>query len=115
MERRLLQPLMSFGGWVMVSNVVRPIMVYSDRFFIAAIISVAAVAYYTTPFELLFRLSIIPSAVTAVLFPALAESLLLKRARALELFDKGSKAILFAIFPILLIGAGFAHRVSMYG
>jgi O-antigen/teichoic acid export membrane protein len=109
LDRGSAASLLSFGGWVMISNVVGPIMVYSDRFFIASLISLEAVVFYTTPFELLFRLSIIPSALTAVLFPAMAESLVLKQTRTPELFDRGSKAILFAVFPILLVTATFAH------
>ncbi|MCO4883473.1 MATE family efflux transporter, partial [Paraburkholderia caribensis] len=36
-DRRLCKQLLSFGGWMTVSNVVSPLMVYMDRFFIGAL------------------------------------------------------------------------------
>lgn len=68
----LLRPLCAAGGWMSVSNVVSPLMSYVDRFVVAAIVSASAVAYYTTPQEVMTKLWIIPGALTAVLFPAMA-------------------------------------------
>src|ERR1051325_3038822 len=48
--------LFGFGAWVTVSNLVGSIMVYVDRFIIGAQVSIAAVAYYTAPYEVLTRL-----------------------------------------------------------
>lgn len=62
--------LLSFGGWVTVSNLVIPIFVYVDRFLIGSILTMSAVAYYTAPYELATRLFIIPSSIATVLFPA---------------------------------------------
>ena len=44
--------LLRFGGWFTVSSVLGPIMVQADRFFVGAMISVAAVTAYVLPFEL---------------------------------------------------------------
>jgi O-antigen/teichoic acid export membrane protein len=46
----LVKPLIRFGGWMTVANVINPIMVQMDRFLIGALLSTAAVAYYTTPY-----------------------------------------------------------------
>lgn len=70
-----LRELLSFGGWVTVSNIVGPVMVYFDRFLIGVIAGAAAVAYYTTPFEVVSKLSVLPAAMMAVLFPAFAAHL----------------------------------------
>src|ERR1700682_3254653 len=71
----LLHPLLVLGGWMTVSNLVSPIIVYLDRFLIGALLSVSAVAAYTVPFDMVTRLTIIPGAVSGVLFPAFALSL----------------------------------------
>ena len=47
-KRALIFPLLSFGGWMTISNIIGPLMVYFDRFLIGALVSMAAVAYYTT-------------------------------------------------------------------
>src|SRR5512146_258518 len=52
----VVMPLLRVGGWMTVSNVVTPIMAYLDRFFIGALLPVAAVAYYVTPSEAVTKL-----------------------------------------------------------
>jgi O-antigen/teichoic acid export membrane protein len=65
-----LRTLMGFGGWVTVSNIISPLMVYLDRFMIGARFGLQAVAHYTAPFDAITRASIVPSSVTQALFPA---------------------------------------------
>jgi O-antigen/teichoic acid export membrane protein len=69
----LLQMLLGFGGWMTVTNIVGPLMVYFDRFLIGSLISVAAVAYYTTPYEVATKLWLISGAFVGVLFPAFSQ------------------------------------------
>ncbi|MFZ4287016.1 oligosaccharide flippase family protein [Variovorax sp. HJSM1_2] len=69
-----LNTLLRFGGWLTVSNLVSPLLAYFDRFAIAALLSVAAVTHYTVPFDVLYRLPMIPLAMLGVLFPLLARS-----------------------------------------
>ncbi|MBU6497596.1 MAG: oligosaccharide flippase family protein, partial [Rhodospirillales bacterium] len=56
-------PVLQFGGWLTVSNFVWPLMLYMDRFVIAAVLSAAATAYYATPFDLIVRFSVVPVAI----------------------------------------------------
>lgn len=65
-----LRELFSFGGWITVSNVIGPLMDNLDRFIIGSVLTISAVAYYTTPFDLVSRISIVPGAIITVLFPA---------------------------------------------
>jgi O-antigen/teichoic acid export membrane protein len=69
-HRRELRALIGFGGWVTVSSIVGPILVYLDRFIIGALLTMAAVAYYSAPYEIITRLWIIPASLVATLFPA---------------------------------------------
>jgi O-antigen/teichoic acid export membrane protein len=108
LQRVLILPLVRFGGWMTVSNIVGPLMVYVDRFLIGGLLSLAAVTYYTVPFDVLTRLSVIPASVTAVLFPAFAVSLIQDRERTALLVSRGIKYIFLAMFPIILITVTFA-------
>lgn len=64
-----LQGLLRFGGWVTVSNVVSPLMVYADRFLLSNMVGADRVAFYTAPSEAIARLSVIPGAVSRTIFP----------------------------------------------
>jgi len=66
----LLRPLLRYGGWVAVSNAVSPLLVYLERFLLASLAGVTAVAYYTAPYEAVTRLLIVPGALAGALFPA---------------------------------------------
>ncbi len=67
-----LRPLLSFGGWVTLSNIVGPVIVYVDRFVISALLSAGAVALYAVPFDVVSRLPILIAALCSVLLPELA-------------------------------------------
>ena len=67
-----LRRLLGFGGWVTVSNIVGPIIVYVDRFVIGAVVAAASVALYAVPFDVVSRLPILVAALCSVLLPELA-------------------------------------------
>lgn len=71
-EGTLLRRLASYGGWLTVSNFVNPLIIVTDRFVVAAAVSVAAVAYYVTPYEVITKTWIISASVLGALFPVLS-------------------------------------------
>ena len=110
-RQRVIWPLLRLGGWMTVSNVVSPLMTYFDRFLIGALLPMAAVAYYVTPFEAVMKLLLFPSALMGVLFPAFAESFARDRMRTAQLFDKGVRAVVLVIFPVSLILVTLASEI----
>jgi O-antigen/teichoic acid export membrane protein len=108
LHRAVLLPLVRFGGWMTVSNVLGPLMVYADRFLIGGLLSVSAVAYYTTPFDLVGRLTFVSASITGVLFPAFATSLASNRERTALLVSRGVKYVFLAMFPVILVTVTFA-------
>lgn len=109
-DRAMISPLLTFGGWMTISNVVGPIMVYFDRFLIGAAVSVTAVAYYVAPYEVASKLLLIPAALLGVLFPSMAASLADDGARAVRLLDRGLAYTVLVMFPIVLGGVTFARE-----
>ena len=109
-HRAMVRPLINFGGWMTVTNIVGPLMVYLDRFLIGAVVSMIAVAYYSTPYEVITKLWIIPGALMGVMFPAFAAALVQDRARATRLFDRTVNYIFLSLFPAVLIIVTFAHE-----
>ena len=107
-QSSVISLVIKFGGWMNVSNLLAPIMGYLDRFLIGALVSVGALAYYTAPFEIVSRLAMVPGAVSGVLFPAFALSLVRDPTRTKVLLSRGVKYIFLAVFPVVLVISAFA-------
>lgn len=103
--------LLRFGGWMTVSNAVSPLMTYMDRFFVSAIAGLSHVAYYTTPFDMISRVSVIPEAVFGVIFPRMARSVSgdgLEADRLYQLSLKLMGGLMFAVsIAFIAFGATF--------
>ena len=108
----LFPHLFSFGGWVTVTNIVGPILVYLDRFLIASLLSMASVAYYSAPYGMVTRLSIISTSLSVTLFPAFSS---LEGAENKEkigtIFARSVKYILLTLGPVVLIVMLFARDI----
>lgn len=109
-HRSMVKPLLYFGGWMTVSNIVGPLMIYMDRFLIGAMVSMAAVAYYATPYEVVTRLLIVPAALMGVLFPAFATVLVQDEVHAARLFERAVNYIFLSLFPVVMIIVTFARE-----
>lgn len=105
-----VKPLLRFGSWMTVTNIVGPVMVYLDRFLIGALVSMTAVTYYVTPYEVVTKLLIIPGAIVGVLFPAFSASFMQNPIRTVQLFNSGIKYIFLFLFPIILLVVTFAQE-----
>jgi len=113
-RRDLVSPLLTAGGWITVSNVVGPIIIYLDRFLIGALLSAAAVAYYVTPYEVVTKLLIVPAALATVLFPAFAASAGGDARHAASLYASAPKYILVFLFPVALTVVSFAPEAMSW-
>jgi O-antigen/teichoic acid export membrane protein len=108
-RREHLSPLLRFGSWVMLSQFLSQFALYADRFFIGHLVSMAAVGIYSLPCDLLSRIWIIPSGISAVLFPAFAQRLARNPEGATGLLERGIKLTFFMVFPVCLGVVIFAH------
>ena len=103
--------LLRFGGWITVSHIVGPILVYFDRFFISALIGLTAVTHYVTPYEVLSRMMVLPQAIMAALFPAMAQAIARHSANISSLASGASKAMFLAMLSPALGAALFAEEL----
>ena len=85
-------------------------MIYLDRFLIGSIISVGAISYYATSYEIIQRLMVIPGAIVGVLFPAFGVLVSTKPKKAARIFFKGIKYTFMIIFPIVFAIFVFAEE-----
>jgi O-antigen/teichoic acid export membrane protein len=123
----LLRRVLSFGGWVMVSNTVTPLLLYFDRFALGTIAGLAAVGFYTAPYEGVTRLMLIPVSLIGTLLPALTSiqargererfrELTSASMRALMVVMAAPLAVLFVFAPDLLrvwLGTQYAEQATV--
>ncbi|OAT81211.1 hypothetical protein A6M21_11365 [Desulfotomaculum copahuensis] len=113
-SRQTLKYLLSFGGWVTVSNIISPVLVYLDRFLIGALLSVAAVAYYTAPYEVVTRLWIFPVSLVNCLFPAFsAMSAGESRSVMSDMYGRSMKFLLLIVGPVVFVTMLFARDILL--
>ena len=108
-DRAEVRMLFSFGLWITVSNIVGPVLVYIDRFVLSHYGSLSAVAYYSTPFDLLARLLFVGAAVQGVMFPAVSAALATSPADVGRLLRQNYALLLLMFVPVLLLTAVFAR------
>jgi O-antigen/teichoic acid export membrane protein len=107
-----LTMLFRYGGWVTVSNLANPLLLYMDRFFIGSLLSLSLLGFYTVPFEALTKLWIIPGSLASTLFPAF--SALTARndlSRVTRLYSRSFKYLLLLLGPIVLFVVFFARDI----
>lgn len=68
----LAKSMASFGGWVTVGDIVGPAITGAERLIVSGILGLRAVGVYSSVYEAVFRIAIIPAAVAGALFPVLA-------------------------------------------
>jgi O-antigen/teichoic acid export membrane protein len=92
-----------FSGWVAVSSVVSPTVVYLDRLVLGALLPVGALGRYSIAHESITRVSVIPASVASTLFPAFSSmDAAGDRARLQRLMARSLTMLLLVVGPITL-------------
>ena len=107
-SRSAVRPLLGFGSWMTVTELTVPLMVHADRFLIGMLRSMAAVAFYVTPAEVVIKLLIVPRAWVSVLFPTFVSGFTTERSAAEDLLGRGVKILMLILFPVVLVVIAFA-------
>ena len=97
---KVLWPLLTYGGWITVSNLMEPFLTYLERFVIAHLMSVSALTFYAAPCEMISRVAIFPASIAAALFPAFSFYGTTDRGTFMEMFSRPIKYLLFIMTPI---------------
>jgi O-antigen/teichoic acid export membrane protein len=112
LERQVLARLVRYGGWVTVSNLAGPLLIYADRFAIGAILSVAALAYYSGPADMVNRTLVIPASLGSTLFPAFSSLAAVGAAERIEdIYARSLKYLVIVMGPPLLLVAAFSRDI----
>lgn len=107
----LVLPLLRLGGWMTFSGLLVQALLYADRFLIGAVLSLAAVAWYATPLDLVLRVWMVPVAVTQTLLPAFASAHATLPQQTVALLRRGALLVMGLVLPVALVLAGGGDRI----
>jgi O-antigen/teichoic acid export membrane protein len=102
-EINTLKEVLKEGSWISISNIASPIIVYLDRFLLAAFTNLASVVYYSSSLDTFSKIIIIPSTITGILFPSFVEKNIVDNDRGLGLFQKTLIQMIMVIAPIIFV------------
>ncbi len=102
-DKKLLKQLLAFGGWMTLSNIAGPLLLYLGRLALALLISAEAVAYFSTPYDVVISLLLIPGMFVGVLFPIFAEKFQQNRPFVKRLYSQSMRYTLMIMLPLSLI------------
>ena len=100
-SRSHVRPLFVFGGWVTVTSIVGPLLSTLDRVVIGAVAGAKAVTYYTVPFSLVSRISILPSSLSSALFPRFSSQ---DESDREDLFKVSLDILIVTVTPLVVVG-----------
>lgn len=109
----VLKGLIGYSSWIALMQMVAPVLIYADRFFLSSFVSTAEATYFIVPYEMVSRFLIIPMALTATLFPALTERNTLQGMKQSlgTLYHRSIKYMFLIMLPLALIALAFAHDI----
>ncbi|MEN3167806.1 flippase [Gluconobacter sp. OJB] len=108
---RLLKPLLEYGGWMTVSNIVYPLLGYLDRFVISIVIPAARVAFYTTPSDAVSRFNMFSGSINASAFTAISSNYARNPTRTCDLYKTSVISISIILMPLCLMTAMFSETI----
>lgn len=103
-----IRRLLGYGGWLTVSNVVGPLMTYLDRFIVGGLLTMSAVAYYSTPYDVVTKQGIVPGSLLGVVFPNLCGYAAVDTRSFVALYEKSVKYLIAIMAPFAIILVVFA-------
>lgn len=106
-DKLVFNRLITFGGWIAVSNIISPIMSYFDRFILANRMGSEVVGFYTGPSEAIARIGIFPSAIARTIFPMLSSN----QMESFKIKKISYILIIVSVVPFALFFAGFAEEI----
>ena len=102
-DRGEMRALLAYGGWMTLSNVAAPLLLYLGRLLIAVYVSAEAVAYFSTPYDVVINLLVIPSVFVGVLFPAFAQMFQGDSSGVRPLYRRSMLQIGAAMLPLVIV------------
>jgi O-antigen/teichoic acid export membrane protein len=107
--RGKLRAMFSFGGWITVTNTVVPFMFNADKFVIGSLSSMAAVTYYSTPYEAVIKFWILSQSLVRTMFPIFSTKLEIEQRT--RLYTNAVRMLTLVLAPVVATLIVFAPEI----
>jgi O-antigen/teichoic acid export membrane protein len=102
-ERKEIKPLLTFGGWMTVSNIAVPVMLHMNRLVIRHLMMLGIGVYYMIAEEMAIRFLTFARAWISALFPAFVASFSKEDGDPGRLFECGVKYLALFMVPVVVV------------
>lgn len=110
---RVAPSLFTYGWWIALHNVAVAILLYLDRFLVGVFLTMSAVTFYATPYELVSRTLIIPSSIMMVLFPAFSSLNVVDKDELQNLFNRALRYLILIMGLIIGVVFVFSREILL--
>lgn len=100
-EKEIVGQLLKFGGWVTVTSLIAPFIYTVDQFAIGALVGAAAVSFYVIPFNLVWRICVLPASLAGALSPRFTAA---TQSEADKLQGEGLASLATIYMPVCIFG-----------
>ncbi|MDH7514643.1 MAG: flippase [Bacteroidota bacterium] len=105
-------PLLRFVGWVGISYALTPVLIHADKFLISGLLGVSFLAPYTAPYELISRVSAVPTSLAVSIYPKFSrERGAVSTGDDEKLFRVSLRALVMVYLPLCLGVILFAREL----
>lgn len=103
-KKRFLKPLLTFGSWMTLGNIMNPLLNLFERFLMTFMLTASVIAYFNTPFDVLKRMNVISFSFLQVMFPAFSFEAASNKKRTRSLYIRITSSIFaIIIIPVIII------------
>jgi O-antigen/teichoic acid export membrane protein len=100
---RLVPRLLGYGGWITVSSIVGPLLLYLERILLGSLRDMSEVGYYSGPSEIVTRLGVVPQCLGVILFPTFSTLYARGEERRLgSVYARSLRYLLVGLGPLVL-------------
>jgi O-antigen/teichoic acid export membrane protein len=105
-DLKIARSLVGYGGWLTLSGVASPLLVYGERAVITSTLGVGILSLYAIPYDLVARIWVVPASLAAALYPAFAVAR--GGPDTAVAYQRSLLYLLFLLSPavVFLVGAG---------
>lgn len=110
-DKETFTKMFSFGSSIAISNVAAKVAIYTNQLLIGIYLPIANVSYYVIPQSLAFKLWVIPSSISKVIFPAFSELQGLDDAENVrKLYLRTTKYVMILVTSPMILMSLFAKK-----